>query len=153
MWQVARAARATDPAAALRALRDRLDLDAQRTVATGVRLLTERGCPVRAAPGSALVDAVLAVLPPPVRSRVVGLAGADAIGPTAVLNIAGTGELARAVPTVVVTTSIKLVPQAAFPARGVPGFEVVPLDLFTAVVLDGLVLTPADAGRRAAALQ
>jgi hypothetical protein len=153
MWQVARATRAADPYTALRALRDRLDPDVQSSIATAVGLLTELGCRVRAAPGSALVDTVLAALPPSAHSRVMGLAGADAIGPGAVLNVAGTRELARAVPTVIVATSIKLVPQAAFPERGVPGFDVVPLELVDAVVLDGQVLTPAEAGRRAAALR
>jgi hypothetical protein len=35
---------------------------------------------------------------------------------------------------------------------GAPGFERVELGLFEAVVLDGEVLTPAEAGLRAAAL-
>src|SRR5690242_2537838 len=55
MWQVVGAVHAADPDAALRTLRVRLDLDVRRSVATAVRLLAERGCPVRTAPGSGLV--------------------------------------------------------------------------------------------------
>jgi hypothetical protein len=153
MWQVMCAVHATDPWLALRALRARLDVDVERSVATAVRLLTERGCGVRTAPGSGLVDAVLAALPHPTGSGMVGLAGVDAIGPTAVLNVAGTGGLARTLPTIVVATSVKLVPAHVFPTLGAPGFETAELELFEAVVLDGEVLTPAEAGRRAAALQ
>jgi hypothetical protein len=152
MWHVVRAAHAPDPCAALRGLRERLDLDAERSVATAVRLLTERDCAVRAAPGSALVAAVLAALAPPTGAEVVGLAGVDAVGPAAVLNIAGTGDLVRAVPTIIVATSVKLVPQQVFQIFGAPGFETVDLGLFEAVVLDGEVLTPAETSRRAAAL-
>jgi hypothetical protein len=47
---------------------------------------------------------------------------------------------------------VKLVPQAAFGRRGAPGFEKVALGLFEAVVLDGEVVPPAEAGRRAIAL-
>jgi hypothetical protein len=83
---------------------------------------------------------------------VVGLAGADAVGPIAVLNIAGTRDLAGAVPTIIVATSVKLVPQEAFGRLGAPGFEQVALGLFEAVVLDGEVVSPAEVGRRATAL-
>jgi hypothetical protein len=153
MWHVVRAAYATSPRPALRSLRERLDLDVDRSVATAVKLLTERHCAVRAAPGSALVGAVLETLEKPAESvGVVGLAGADAMGPTAMLNIVGTRDLARAVPTVIVATSVKLVPQEAFGRLGAPGFEQVALGLFEAVVLDGEVVTPAEAGRRAAVL-
>jgi hypothetical protein len=152
MWQVVRAAHAADPGAALGDVRDRLDLDVQRSVATAVKLLTERSCAVRTAPGSGLVARILAELPPPTVAGVVGLAGVDAIGPGAVLNIVGTGDLARATPTVLVGTSVKLVPAGVFPTLGAPGFETVPLDLFDRVILDGEVLTPAEAGQRAAAL-
>ncbi len=152
MWRVVRAAHAPDPWRALRCLRDRLDVDAERTVATGVRLLTEQGCAVRAAPGSGLVAAILAALPPPSRSEAVGLAGVDAIGPTTVLNIAGTHDLVRAVPTIIVATTVKLVPQEVFQTLGAAGFETVDLNLFAAVVLDGEVLTPSEAGRQAAGL-
>ncbi|MGC9665872.1 hypothetical protein ACNTMW_04875 [Planosporangium sp. 12N6] len=153
MWHVVRAAYAPDPRSALWSLRERLDFDVDRSVATAVKLLTERGCAVRTAPGSALVSAVLDSLAPPgPGTGVVGLAGADAVGPGAVLNIAGTRELAVAVPTIVVATSVKLVPEDAFGRLGAPGFEAVPLGLFEAVVLDGEFLTPQQAGQRAAAL-
>ena len=81
-----------------------------------------------------------------------GLVGADAIGPSALLNAAGTGALAAAVPTLVVTTSLKLVPAAAFERLAAPGFEAVPLSALAAVTLGGELLEPAEAGRRAAAL-
>jgi hypothetical protein len=153
MWHVVRAAHATSPALALRSLRDRVDFDADRSVATAVKLVAERDRAVRAAPGSGLVGAVLAALEEPAGAGgVIGLAGADALGPTAMLNIAGTRDLAGAMPTIIVATSLKLVPQEAFQRVGAPGFERVELGLFEAVVLDGEVLTPAEAGLRAAAL-
>jgi hypothetical protein len=158
MWQVVRAAHAPDPGVALRSLRDRLDLDVERSIATAVRLLTERRCPVRTAPGSGLVDAVLTALARTGSDAVgsagpVGLVGADAVSPDAVLNIAGTGDLARTLPTIVVATSVKLVPRKVFETLGAPGFERVELGLFAVVVLDGEVLTPTQAGRRAAMLR
>jgi hypothetical protein len=153
LWHVVRAAQCADPAPALRSLQDRIDLDVDRSVAVAAKILTERGGAVRAAPGSDLVGKVIAALPEPGEPAwVTGLAGADALGPTRLLNIVGTGELARAVPTIVVATSLKLVLQAAFRRLGAAGFEQVELCLFEAVVLDGEVLTPAEAGRRAAAL-
>lgn len=154
MWHVVAAARTSDPAVALRALWQRLDFEAERSVATAVKLVTERGCAVRAAPGSSLVDAVLAVVPSPSRvsGGVLGVCGADGIGPVEILNVVGTRELAAAVPTIIVTTSVKLVPHAAFARLGAPGFERVPLRLFQAVVLDGEVVTPVEAGRRAECL-
>jgi hypothetical protein len=81
-----------------------------------------------------------------------GLVGADAIGPSALLNAAGTGTLAAQVPTLVVTTSLKLVPAGAFDRLAAPGFEAVPLSSLAAVALGGELLEPAEAGRRAAAL-
>jgi hypothetical protein len=105
MWHVVRSAYATRPALALRSLRERLDFDVDRSVAMAVKLVTERGCAVRAAPGSGLVGAVLEALAQPAGTAgVVGLAGADAVGPTAVLNIAGTRDLAGVVPTIIVAT-------------------------------------------------
>ena len=95
---------------------------------------------------------MLSALPSLPGPAVVGLAGADAVGPDAVLNVAGTGDLARTVPTIIVATSVKLVPQQAFAALGDCGFETVQLSLFAGVVLDGALLTPAETGRRAAAL-
>jgi hypothetical protein len=160
MWHVAAATDADQPAVALRSLRQRLDLDAARSVATAVRLVRERGRPVRSAPGSSLVTAVLAAVAAPSAAPsaaqspvgVIGLAGADGLGPTELLNITGTRALAEEVPTIVVTTSAKLVPAEAFECLGAPGFERVPLALFESVVLDGEVLSPDEAGRRASAL-
>ena len=64
----------------------------------------------------------------------------------------GTGELAVRAPTVIVTTSVKLVPEEAFQRLGAPGFERVPLSRFDTVVIDGEALPPVEAGRRAADL-
>jgi hypothetical protein len=155
MWHVVRAANAPDPAAALRSLREKSEFDVDRSVAVAVKLLTERDGAVRTAPGSALVGAVLDALARQPRSDepVTGLVGADALGPDALLNIAGTAELARTVPTIVVMTSLKLVPAEAFRRLGADGFERIDLPLFEAVVMDGEVLTPTEAGRRAAALR
>ena len=80
---------------------------------------------------------------------VVGLVGADAIGPVALLNADGTRQLAGRVPTLVVATAVKLVPAAVFGRLGGPGFEVVPLEALGAVVVGPEVLSPAQAGRRA----
>jgi hypothetical protein len=83
----------------------------------------------------------------------VGVVGADAVGPGAFLNAAGTGELVARLPTLVVATAIKLVPAAAFGRLAGPGFESVPLAAVAAVVVGPEVLSPAEAGRRAAALE
>jgi hypothetical protein len=80
---------------------------------------------------------------------VVGVVGADAIGPGALLNAAGTRELAAQLPTLVVATGVKLVPGEVFGRLGGPGFEVVPLAAVAAVVVGGELLSPAEAGRRA----
>ncbi len=152
MWHVLHAARSERPQPALRALRDRLDFDVDRSVATAAKLLTERSRPIQAMPGSDLVAAVLRALPQPAGAGVVGLVGADAIGPTEMLNVVGTGTLAGTAPTVIVTTSVKLVPEEAFRRLGAPGFERVPLHRFDLVVIDGEVLTPIEAGERASAL-
>jgi hypothetical protein len=84
---------------------------------------------------------------------VVGVVGADAIGPGAVLNAVGTRELAGRVPTLVVATAVKLVPEEVFGRLAGPGFEVVPLGAVRAVVVGDEVLSPAAAGRRAAAVR
>jgi hypothetical protein len=153
MWHIARAARADDPAVALRSLREQLDFNVDRSIAAAVKLLTERGCRARTVRGSMLATTVAQALPEPTEaSAVVGLVGADALGPTAILNIIGTSELARTVPTVVVTTSMKLVPPEAFQRLTGAGFERVPLARFDAVVLDGEAMPPAEAGLRASAL-
>jgi hypothetical protein len=153
MWHIARAARADNPEQALRKIRQQLDVDVERSVAVATRLIQERGGSVRTAPSSALVKAVVAALPKATDgTQVTGLAGADAISPTTVLNIRGTLELARSMPTIVVTTSLKLVPEDVFARLGSPLFEPIPLHLFAAVVLDGEVLSPVEAGQRALAV-
>jgi hypothetical protein len=83
---------------------------------------------------------------------VLGLVGADAIGPGALLNADGTRELVERLPTLVVATAVKLVPAEVFGRLGGAGFEVVPLAGVAAVVVGGEVLSPAEAGRRAAGL-
>ena len=80
---------------------------------------------------------------------VVGVVGADAIGPAALLNAAGTRELVGRLPTLVVATAVKLVPAEVFGRLGGEGFEVVPLEAVAAVVVGAEVLSPAEAGRRA----
>jgi hypothetical protein len=174
IWHLARAARGPDPPAALAALRARLDADAAAAVAAAASWLQHR---LASRPGavatvshSSLADQVLAraglapdarvegrVTPPSSGSSrsstpadpVVGLVGADAIGPVALLNAEGTRELAARLPTLVVATAIKLVPAEVFGRLGGPGFEVVPLEAVAAVVVGAEVLSPAEAGRRA----
>jgi hypothetical protein len=150
MWQVARAAACPDPGTALRGLRQRLDCDTNATIDAAVAWLRQAERVVWVVPGSGLVDAVMARLPEHAGGTRVGLVGADAIGPDAVLNIAGTGQLAATVPTTVLATSIKLVPGTWFDILSGDGLETVALSAFAAVILDGQLLTPADAGRRAA---
>jgi hypothetical protein len=163
IWHLAVAAAGPDPPAALAALRRRLDDDAEAAVAVAAAWLGRRPL---AGPGavatvshSSLVDRVLvrrwpsaepAAGPPPARE--VAVVGADAIGPEAFLNAAGTAELAASLPTLVVATAIKLVPAGPFARLAGPGFEPVRLDAVDAVVLGPEVLSPAEAGRRAAAL-
>jgi hypothetical protein len=158
IWHLARAARGPDPAAALARLRTSLDADADAAVEAAAgwlrRRLAGRGRgAVATVSHSSLVDRVLARLgaggaeagAPPV----VGLVGADAIGPEAFLNAAGTGELAARLPTLVVATAIKLLPAGAFARLAGPGFEAVPLRAVAAVVVGPEVLSPAQAGRLA----
>jgi hypothetical protein len=161
MWHLARAARTPDPAAALGELRRLLGPDAAAAVATAAAWLAGRPGPVYTVSHSSLVDRVLARAgvaavadpagPGPERAGV-GLVGADAIWPDALLNATGTGALATLVPTLVVTTGVKLVPAAAFARLAAPGFETVPLVAVAAVALGGELIEPAEAGRRAAAL-
>jgi hypothetical protein len=164
MWHLASAARAPDPRAALTELRRRLDADTTAAVtAAGAwlrrRLAIHPGA-VATVSHSSLVDRVLAQLeaepaslvPRPSATPVVGVVGADAIGPAGLLNAAGTGELAARLPTLVVATAVKLVPAAPFDRLAGPGFETVPLEAVAAVVVGPEVLSPAEAGRRAAAL-
>jgi hypothetical protein len=161
VWHLARAARGPDPGAALAGLRARLDADADAAVDAAVRWLRPclagggRGA-VATVSHSSLVDRVLARLAPGAAGAagavqpVVGLVGADAIGPAAFLNAAGTGELAARLPTLVVATAIKLLPAEAFARLAGPGFEVVPLPAVAAVVVGPEVLSPAEAGHLAA---
>jgi hypothetical protein len=164
VWHLARAARGPDPGAALAGLRARLDADADAAVDAAVRWLRPclagggRGA-VATVSHSSLVDRVLARLAPGAAGSsgaagsaqpVVGLVGADAIGPAAFLNAAGTGELATWLPTLVVATAIKLLPAEAFARLAGPGFEAVPLPVVAAVVVGPEVLSPAEAGRLAA---
>jgi hypothetical protein len=88
----------------------------------------------------------------PSTAPLVALVGADAVGPEAFLNAAGTAELAARLPTLVVATAVKLVPAGPFARLAGPGFERVPLEAVAAVVVGPEVLSPAEAGRRAAAL-
>ena len=80
------------------------------------------------------------------------MVGADAIGPERLLNAGGTRELAGRVPTLVVATAVKLVPGEVFGRLGGTGFEVVPLAAVAVVVVGPELLSPAEAGRRAARL-
>ncbi|WP_203924121.1 hypothetical protein [Rugosimonospora africana] len=157
MWHVVRAAHAAQPHEALHQLLECLDTDVDKTVAAAVSLLMDRATPVHAAPSSALVKAVMRNLDAAGYAGQgydvggsTGVAGADALGPTTVLNIAGTLDLARTRPTILVTTSLKLVTELQFQKLGGHRFERIPLAMFSAVVLDGEVLTPSEAGERAA---
>ena len=158
VWHLARAARSADPAAALAELRERLDGETGAAAETAARWLRNRlgspAGPVATVSHSSLVDAVLERIgPPATRGRpAVALVGADAIGPKALLNAAGTRLLAARLPTLVVSTRLKLVPAGVFARLAAPGFEVVPLDLVDAVALGPELLAPGAAGRRAAAL-
>jgi hypothetical protein len=177
IWHLARAARGPDPGAALARLRASLDADAAAAVEAAVAWLRPRLAgggrgAVATVSHSSLVDRVLARLDPggagaagatrvpeaagapeagaAAAASVVGLVGADAVGPEAFLNAAGTGELAARLPTLVVATAIKLLPAEAFARLAGPGFEAVPLRAVAAVVVGPEVLSPAQAGRLAA---
>jgi hypothetical protein len=157
LWHLARAARGPRPRDALAGLRARLDADAEAAAEAAAGWLRPRLAgggrgAVATVSHSSLVDRVLARLGPAAskpRRPVAGLVGADAIGPEAFLNAAGTGELAARLPTLVVATDVKLLPAEAFARLGGPGFEAVPLPAVAAVVLGREVLSPASAGRRA----
>lgn len=157
IWHIANAVRAADPAAELRRLREELDSAVELTVKTAAAWVAEHGGPVTVAPSSSIVSQILQQLGPEFqaaddRDARLALAGADAIGPRTILNIVGTRELAARLPTLVVTTALKLVPGPVFDRLGAPVFEPIPLDRFAGVVLDGELLTPEEVGRRAAAL-
>jgi hypothetical protein len=163
IWHLAAAARDPDPPSALAGLRLQLRADADAAVATASTWLREH----QATPGrvatvshSSLVDRVLAALGAEPASGgggvstapLVGVVGADALGPEGLLNAVGTRELAGRVPTLVVATAVKLVPAEVFERLGGPGFEAVPLEALAAVVVGPEVLSPAEAGRRAGRL-
>jgi hypothetical protein len=162
VWHLARAARGRDPATELAVLRERLDRDAEAAVQTAVAWLRRfPGIGPGPAPGplatvshSSLVDLVRQRLPrhDDAAEAVVALVGSDAIGPDELLNASGTRALADRLPTLVVSTPLKLVPAAVFARLAAPGFEVVPLEALAAVALGAELLSPAEAGRRAAAL-
>ena len=165
IWHLARAARSPDPPSALAALRRAFHTDAEAAVAAAVSWLLDQLADhpgaVASVSHSSLVDRVLTQLgpAPPGGPRqapgalstapVVGVVGADAIGPGGLLNAAGTRELAARVPTLVVATEVKLVPGEVFGRLGGAGFELVPLEAVAAVVVGSEVLSPAEAGRRA----
>lgn len=156
IWHLAWAAHGPDPTAALTDLRRRLttDADAAVTAATAWlhrHLATHPGA-VATVSHSSLVDRVLAQIGPKGGDPVVGVAGADAIGPDGILNAVGTRALAEEVPTLVVATAVKLVPGEVFGRLGGPGFEVVPLETLAAMVVGAEVLSPAETGRRAEAV-
>ncbi len=155
IWHIANAVRGDQPAEALRRMREELNQSVENTVKAALTWIGERGGPVTSAPSSSIVSQVLAQLGPEslVGAPVIALAGADAIGPTTVLNIRGTRELARRLPTLVVSTSLKLVPGPVFVRLGAPVFEHIPLEAFVGVVLDGEFVSPAEVGRRAAELR
>lgn len=156
IWHIANAARGDAPEKTLRRIRAELDESVDKSVVAALAWLAEHPGQIVSAPSSSVVGEVLARLGDRAftgTGPAVALAGADAIGPTTVLNIRGTRELARRHPTLVITTSLKLVPETVFSTLGAPVFEHIPLADFAAVVLDGDVLDPAEAGRRAAAVR
>jgi hypothetical protein len=164
VWHLAAAAGSDDPAVALAELRERLEREGPAAIEVATawlrRWLADRPGPVATVSHSSQVDAVLRQLGQRVvvaeagrRNAVVALVGSDAIGPKALLNAAGTRLLAARLPTLVVSSSLKLVPAGVFARLAAPGFEAVPLDLVTAVALGPELLAPAAAGRRAAALE
>ncbi|HZD01046.1 MAG TPA: hypothetical protein VFA46_12900 [Actinomycetes bacterium] len=160
VWHLARAARGEDPAAALAVLRDRLDHDAEAAAETAVAWLRRHAGPghgpgpVATVSHSSLVDLVLERLPGhgEVGEATVAVVGSDAIGPDALLNATGTRALADRLPTLVVSIPVKLVPASVFARLAAPGFEAVPLRALAAVAMGRELLSPAEAGRRAAAL-
>ncbi|HEU4399794.1 MAG TPA: hypothetical protein VFU54_18380, partial [Actinomycetota bacterium] len=159
IWHLANAAAAPDPPSALAALRHHLATDADAAVATATTWLLDH---LATTPGtvatvshSSLVTRVLSH--PALAHHVsaapsVAVVGADAIGPGALLNAVGTRELADRLPTLVVATAVKLVPGEVFERLGGTGFEVVALGAVASVVVGDEVLSPAEAGRRAAGL-
>lgn len=154
LWHLERALASGDPVTELPRFAARLERDAGAAVDTAHALLAGRPGGFVTAPSSGITRRLLARLDAsaPDGNARTGLAGADALGPAGVLNIVGTRELAERLPTVIVTTPDRLVPVGIFETLGSPLFERIPLTLFEAVVLGDEVLTPEEAGARAAAL-
>ncbi|MFB9318619.1 hypothetical protein [Cryptosporangium minutisporangium] len=157
LWHLERLLETGDPRIELPRFAARLERDAQAAVDTAYRLLAGRVGGFVTAPSSGTTRRVLARLGGAASGTdasraLTGLAGADAVGPTEVLNIVGTRDLAERLPTVVVTTPDRIVPPDVFDSLGSPLFERIPLSLFEAVVVADEVLTPAQAGARAAAM-
>jgi hypothetical protein len=154
LWHLANALRTDDARPALRRFSQQLRDNADKSIAATVALLAARREAVEMAPSSSLARQVVARLggADDDRAAKVGLAGADAVGPDDVLNIVGTRDLAARMPTVVVTTSSRLVPRQVFARLGSPLFERIPLDWFEFVVIDGEALRPAETRRRISAL-
>src|SRR6266545_3961525 len=116
IWHLARAARSDDPTRRSSDLRAGLDRDAAAAVEVAVAWVRRHPGPVATVSHSSLVDAVLERLGPRAEDSGPGVAvvGADAIGPEALLNADGTGALAERLPTLVVSTPLKLVPAGVF---------------------------------------
>ena len=155
LWHIGNAVRGDNPADALVRIRAELDESVRRTVRAAIDWVRERPGRVIFAPSSSIVAQVLAGLPDRTQHgpTAIGLAGADAIGPEQVLNIVGTAELTENASVLIVTTSLKLVPKRIFDQLGAPVFEKIPLAAFALVALDGEIIEPHEAGRRAAALE
>ena len=96
IWHLARAARGPDPASALADLRRQLTTDADAAVSAATawlhRRLADHPGTVATVSHSSLVDRVLAQAGPADGDPVVGVVGADAVGPGAILNAVGTGD-------------------------------------------------------------
>jgi hypothetical protein len=160
VWHLVRATRSPDPVAELTRLREVLLTEADEAVRAARAWLEERvgsGSPVATVSHSSLVERVLEGRPRHEGLREggdegprVAVMGADAIGPTEVLNAAGSLELAERLQTLVVATSVKLVPAEVLERLAAPGFERVVLEEVAAIALGSEVVTPAEAGRRAA---
>ena len=160
LWHLERALTVGDPVTELPRFAAQLERNAAAAVDTAYALLAGRSGGFVTAPSSGLTRRLLARLGAPGTSASgtsadagrTGLAGADAVGPSEILNIVGTRDLAGRLPTVVVTTPERLVPAGVFETLGSPLFERIPLSSFEAVVVGDEVLTPVEAGARAAAL-
>ncbi|WP_280438088.1 hypothetical protein [Nocardia carnea] len=155
LWHIFNAMCGQAPNATLRQIRRDLDESARRTVDAAAAWLSERPGGVVHAADTPIVTAVLARSDNDnARSATptTALAAAEAVGPSAVLAVRGTRRLTERHPTLVVTTSLALVPEPVFSTLGAPGFEHVPLHRFTAIAVDGEILPPEQVGRYAATI-